>query len=169
MSLFHKRIRMMGDVPRWVIVRTIQQQSVAEHSYFVALYTMELIDFFDFPHPLEALSYALLHDLPEVLTGDVPSIARRKMTKQDRRDEVHDMRDHFDVDISAAENTRHLVKVADMMEAIQFLSIERELGNNANKRLREDVNANMLKAWSRMDAEQGKWDEWVEKYGPILL
>ena len=34
--------RDMAHVPRWVIARTHRRQSVAEHSYFVALYARQI-------------------------------------------------------------------------------------------------------------------------------
>ena len=38
MSILDSTNRVLQHVPRWAIIRTLRQQSVAEHSYYVAIY-----------------------------------------------------------------------------------------------------------------------------------
>src|SRR5690606_20843295 len=69
-----------SDVVRWQIVRVLKGQSVAEHSFNVALIALELADRLKVDRG-EVLHYAILHDLPEVLTGDIPTPTKRVIGK----------------------------------------------------------------------------------------
>ena len=62
-----KKIRTGGKVKRWHTVTTIQQQTVAEHSWGVAMICRKL-----WPEDKVLMEAALCHDLGEGLTGDVP-------------------------------------------------------------------------------------------------
>lgn len=115
-----------SDVKRWGIVKVAKEQSVAEHSYQVAMITARLCQL----HGLEggktqrAVWYALTHDLPEVLTGDIATPlkaflgpgARGRLKEFEERVTVAGRETHCDdpeiVDI---------VKTADIIEAIAFL------------------------------------------------
>lgn len=62
----------------WVQRGVPEAESVAAHSYGVAFITLILAHNLDEPIDLErALSMALLHDLPEALTSDIPAPAWR--------------------------------------------------------------------------------------------
>ena len=66
----------MATVPRWTIIPTIQKQSVAEHSYFVGLYADWIASMVKYEGSRETLiGYGLLHDMPEIVTGDLPTPA----------------------------------------------------------------------------------------------
>jgi len=71
----------------WVARGISNAESVAEHSFgvtFIALLLMEMID-----HPLDknkVLTIALLHDLPEGITGDIPSPAVAHFPPNAKRD-----------------------------------------------------------------------------------
>jgi putative hydrolase of HD superfamily len=70
----------LKQTPRtgWVQRGVPQPESVAAHSYGVALAVLVLAH--ALPQPLDtgrALQMALLHDLPEALTGDIATPARR--------------------------------------------------------------------------------------------
>ena len=70
----------LSYVPRWTIVPMMRQQSVADHSFRVAMITIELmaiaygelgfVPHLDFGAVLHA---ALLHDEREAITGDIPA------------------------------------------------------------------------------------------------
>ena len=78
----HQKLR-LSNIPRWTMVNTTRQQSVAEHSYNVTLIAMELakrmsvgedyggIDRFAIHKDIVLI--AINHDLMEVLTGDIPA------------------------------------------------------------------------------------------------
>ena len=63
-----------GRVARYHAVPTVAPQSVGLHSYGVAVLCIYLCD----GHPsAELLQAALLHDAPEIITGDVPYTTKR--------------------------------------------------------------------------------------------
>lgn len=125
-----ERLRLC-HVKRWHIVRVAREQTVAEHSYNVWVITDKLLEFCAFSERERrlALEWALVHDEPEALFGDIPTSAKRASGKLDaavgelnssciRWATVRDMCD--------TENThiRALVKIADTVEAIWFLRQE---------------------------------------------
>lgn len=67
-------------VTRFSTCRVLHSESVAEHSFFTTLYAMFVArwvnananDAFDCVNTLEVLESALLHDMEEARTGDVP-------------------------------------------------------------------------------------------------
>jgi 5'-deoxynucleotidase len=67
-----------SHVKRWGIINTVRPQTMAEHSFMVALITLELLHELSIKvdGPMEILNIvigALVHDLPETRTGDIPT------------------------------------------------------------------------------------------------
>ena len=71
--LFHERT--LGNVIRFSAKRRLKDETVAEHSFHVALYYMILADLEEkFGNKVDKeklLKAALLHDLEECMTGDI--------------------------------------------------------------------------------------------------
>lgn len=70
----------LGHVLRYSNMPCIRRENVAEHSYFVVLYTMILIDRLE-ELGIEidrgkALSRAAVHDIEEAITGDMPHFVK---------------------------------------------------------------------------------------------
>lgn len=75
----------LSHVPRWAVVRTVRSQSVAEHSFNVAMIVKEILEMY----PQLELSgkvradrtiwHALTHDLEESVTGDIPRHAKKML------------------------------------------------------------------------------------------
>ena len=61
-----------SDVKRWSIVRTIRNQSVAEHSFNVAMIARAFAKSIGICDE-QITKAALCHDLDEVITGDIPT------------------------------------------------------------------------------------------------
>jgi 5'-deoxynucleotidase YfbR-like HD superfamily hydrolase len=118
------------DVHRWQIVKTQRQQSVAEHSFQVALIASRLCDLLEMSEEIRCrvVWYSLIHDLPEVLTGDLSTPLKRMLG-----DEAMNKLKAFEDTITVAgrpialgqgktpEVIRLVVKVADLIEAVAFL------------------------------------------------
>lgn len=107
----------LSHVPRWAIIDTMKEQSVADHSFRVAVLSTRIFsllvsvkpkEMLDMVESHDLLEYALLHDIDEALTGDIPSTYKR----EDRCDPG------FDED---SDLVKAIVKVADNIEAIIFL------------------------------------------------
>lgn len=131
---FEERLR-TAHVTRWQIVRTAKQQSLAEHLYLVRVITLEFakcVGFGDKDTDL-AEQWALEHDVPEVRTGDLATpvkIAMREAVPQcdpirnielQMSDSYRDLYNEVKV---TSPHVRALVKMADILEAVVFLTVE---------------------------------------------
>lgn len=115
----------MSDVHRWVVIKTLRHQSLAEHAFNVAIIAMELMSRLGLQAwELPVLWWALTHDAPEVLTGDIDGKFKR---------DNYELRTNLMIAENAAIpwyraqfHTVHpitvaLVKVADKMEALHYI------------------------------------------------
>lgn len=110
----------LQHVPRWGIIPTVKKQTVAEHSHGVAAIALWLVEFSENPifDKGDVLEYAITHDKWEAVTGDIPAVAKH-------RGVVADNTPKSEVKLS----TRMVVKLADYMEALNFLRTEEVFGN----------------------------------------
>jgi 5'-deoxynucleotidase len=72
----------MGHVKRWQIVAVSREQTLADHTALVAMYSMRIYHSLPLRNRSAAeecglLLWALHHDLPEVFTGDVSTPTKR--------------------------------------------------------------------------------------------
>ena len=101
---------------RWVIIHTDKEQSVAEHSYNVALLTRELCRMVE-ANPgvaLEAIEYAMMHDLYEVYTGDIPKNAKSMIEGKTGYKMP-------DIVAKPSKEIVSLVKICDIIETASFI------------------------------------------------
>lgn len=129
---YHQVLK-MSYVKRWAIIDMSRDQSLAEHSYNVAILARRIV--LDMPkdpfhglmgglNPSEfmnvVLAWALCHDLPEVYTGDIPSAFKRGIATEVASLE----KELFPFYGKERDGTPPLalavVKIADTFEAIEF-------------------------------------------------
>lgn len=119
------------SVKRWQIVDVLRGQSLAEHTYGVAMIAARLCKRYGMD-PAVGMVAALLHDMPEVITGDIPTPVKQVLGVRERIDQiearikfvgmsVHDFDDRI----------RDVVKQADLIEACYFLHHRRGSGQHA--------------------------------------
>lgn len=150
--------RYMSHVPRWGIVPVSRFQSVAEHSYYVSLYVMELLnlpcfDHWDQSRKYCAIKYALIHDVSEARMSDIPGPVKR-MIKDPAKYEATERRvvrdmgfvDRYGHDYYVDEDIKDLVKVADLIDETMFLVMELQGGNGHVKILLQQVKDRLGKA-----------------------
>lgn len=114
--------RRLSFVPRWVVMPVLRRQSVAEHSFHVAQTVLWLLPVHasaatemgsrSLGFQFEVVSYALNHDIKEAVEGDSPS-PNKVRADPDPNDQVS-----------------VITKVADILEAIAFVSEEKAMGNS---------------------------------------
>jgi 5'-deoxynucleotidase YfbR-like HD superfamily hydrolase len=154
---FNRELRELSFVPRWSIVRTIKTQSVAQHSFYVALYAGQVADIIKWPCDRGVLlKYALYHDMDEVFMSDIPGPVKRATINQEQKNDFVniEMSKRFGSDwIIGGEGPRdvgvpsakEIIKVADLLDEAFFLASDMQLGNqsikhvyaNSVKRLKE--------------------------------
>ena len=127
-----------AHVKRWQIVRVGREQSLAEHHYLVYHITRKAMDVVYGGRPpahevIDAVEWALMHDIPEVVTGDIATPAKRAMREAVQHDDpVRRVEIQLDEDYSylylkLKGEYPHLlcvVKLCDIIEAMRFLAFE---------------------------------------------
>ena len=142
--MYSRELRELEHVPRWAIIRCIKQQSVAEHSYFTAMYANKIAEIigWDKKYPEEMhklVTYALWHDIEECFMSDIPgpvkhgTVAENKYDKfannqckkywGKNKNDIVDQRFPYDRQII------QIVKCASTIEELFYLLGEAQLGN----------------------------------------
>jgi 5'-deoxynucleotidase YfbR-like HD superfamily hydrolase len=126
----------LSVVPRWVILPTIQKQSVAEHCFNVErIATRIALEWFEFGDEIGAKmgaisQWALHHDDDEALTGDIPSTAKGYITIDPKLAETNGITTLAKKAYHTNDpEVKHIVKLADLMESYWFLAREFQMGN----------------------------------------
>lgn len=114
-----------SHVKRWGIVRVARQQNIAEHMYRVWLLVREFgpIVGLDDEQQRAAEFFALVHDLPEVETGDIATPVKSKLPPLESIEAAY-CQEHAAASLACSPETLRLVKLCDLIEAAVFLSIE---------------------------------------------
>lgn len=116
-------IMRIHSVKRWHMIDTTRQQTLAEHSANVALLAMMVamnapIGLFGDPHSVAAI--ALVHDIPEAFTGDVPTHTKKHLFGLEELEESV-LHDNFK--INATPNQLALIKICDLADGIRFIRL----------------------------------------------
>jgi 5'-deoxynucleotidase YfbR-like HD superfamily hydrolase len=124
-----KLYRDAGGVKRYHTQRTIRTQTVAEHSFGVCMLIRQVQ-----PDCSRTLLFAALHhDLPELMTGDIPAPAKRAHPQMDTYLEEFEASLHplyFNTAFLTAEEAA-LLKWADTMELVLWCLEEWRMGNHS--------------------------------------
>lgn len=147
--MFEREYRELSDVPRWTIIRTIQKQNVAEHTFYVALYAGQVADAIEWVgNRARLLDAALRHDIEEMYTSDIPGPSKRMIvddkskyndycwTENQRRfgDDWELRSEHHRDDPDIWD----IIKVADCLDECFFLATDQQLGNKAVQAVMEN-------------------------------
>ena len=120
-------------VRRWHIVQTSREQTLAEHSFGVAVIAGSVAARIRWPgllhdsNQLRLLQWALSHDIIEVRTGDIPPPFKRALEQVAGGGVVERAEDAMDREMGGAyrkikgTEVEMIVKIADQIEAIYFL------------------------------------------------
>lgn len=138
-------IHLGGSTQRFHTTRTITPNTVAEHSFGVAWACYILSSG---KPSASLLMAALAHDLPEFITGDIPSPAKRKMNidTSEIDDGVLSLVGEGLMDLLSSEE--RTLKLADCLDGMMFCVREKSLGNKT------------------MGDIFGKYCEYIEELGP---
>ncbi|MEN8139802.1 MAG: YfbR-like 5'-deoxynucleotidase [Thermodesulfobacteriota bacterium] len=134
-------ITRVGHVTRWHSVRTLREQTLAEHLFLVLIVANRLAkdimaaDLSDSDR-LKMVEYCAWHDTPELLMGDLPSPLKRKIEALTGKDNpLEDIERElapwlYEHKALLSEEVLIIVKIADLIDALVFISHE-GLGKHA--------------------------------------
>lgn len=155
-------LRDMAHTRRCHTVQTIGHQTVAEHSYHVALLCVELCN--GVPS-MELLKAALYHDLPEVHTGDIPATA--KWANKDLCKALIDTELEFaethNIAVPLTNEEVLTLKWADALELGFYCCDQRSMGNKHVEQMYTNIYNHMVqlpqvpKAYGLMKKLQQRW------------
>ncbi len=117
-----------SDVKRYHTVSTISTETVGHHSHGVALLTALICPFAS----RRVLLAALLHDLAECETGDIPSPAKRRMNLNEQVSQFEEtvLRQHDLVMPYLSDEEKRILKLADIAHGALFCLKEMQMGNS---------------------------------------
>jgi len=162
-TVLQPQSRVLQHVPRWGIIRTIRQQSVAEHSYYVALYAtyiakkLNLMDL-DCQWVTQA---ALVHDFEEMVSGDIPTPYKKYIGKVDDERIMGGPRSMALSIMTIEPRNRafceEIIRVADLFEAAMYLRDEYHMGNCQISDLMRYISDKFHVACKKLDEDL--WEE----------
>jgi 5'-deoxynucleotidase YfbR-like HD superfamily hydrolase len=152
------RLRSRG-VDRWHTVMVNIKQNIAEHSHCLGIISEYLLDAIcehdskitvTMTERYLMLKYAQLHDLPEVLTGDMSSTFKKYLKKNlegfaDLMEKVEykTLPDLAKIDAQIEQEHPHLkivLKMADLLEAYSYFLVGRGLDEQHNDEVMSKLN-----------------------------
>lgn len=123
-----------GHVTRWHSVRTLRNQTLAEHHYMVSMFVNKMskeipTDPISDSERLLLLEYAMWHDTPELLMGDLASPLKRRIEEISKKEnpieiienEIAPWLTNLKDKIKKKPELYIIFKLADMMDAIIFI------------------------------------------------
>lgn len=139
MNKFYKTIYSLAYLTRYSNVPRVKNESVAEHSFFVASIVIKLHEKYEFDLGV-ALAMAVTHDWGEVYIDDITVATKREfpfVAEALREAEEDVYREKFSAEVyslwrelNAHETTEAMVvKYADILQCVQYSSHEMSLGN----------------------------------------
>lgn len=123
-----------GHVTRWQIVRTARHQTLAEHMYLVTMLAQHIYGVIcpakSTHEEMLLLRWALLHDRPEILMGDIATPLKMKLRALVEYDPIEAIEKRIDPEYARVSDSvsgtaiAAVVKIADLQEGISFLHTE---------------------------------------------
>lgn len=180
---FPPELRTASVVPRWSIVWTLNENNVAEHSYYVALYAYQIARLIGWSGDYGDLCFAALtDDLDETITGDIVSPVKNEIVDNDRArgyvvtlmnermpaimDELHEIEASQP---GALQELKRIIKAADRLDALLFLIGEKRMGNGVIEPRIPSARANLEAAWLELPADRDMLQQcWATMIVPAI-
>ena len=154
-----------GSVKRWHTVRTIQTQTLADHSWGVIMILLVITN------PSQTLiRAAATHDLSEVITGDVPAPTKWAHPRLD--DALQTVERGYNeshlIDYNLTSEDAKYLKWADMLELVMFANSEIRLGNSHMTPIR-DRGLDFLRIFGHPNSGAAALFEQIEPQGNVYV
>lgn len=164
-NLFPPELRTASVVDRWSIVRLFYKDSVAEHSFYVTFYALQIARLVEWQGPYADLTFAaLMDDIEETFTSDIVSPVKRQIidegalanfVSEQMKQRLPLLEGQLDVIYEShwGNHIHRIIKVADKVDAAIHLIIEQRMGNTVLRPLYDDVMGNLVVAWHDLGVE----------------
>lgn len=134
----------LSDMKRYNNRIRVKDESIAEHSFFVAYNILKIGYDYKLPANIinEAVSMAIAHDFPEVFTSDLPHDCKKRHPKLKEilseieiefiNSEMPELATQYEALTKNNSLSSLLVELADAISVLQYCNREISLGNNTN-------------------------------------
>lgn len=128
-------MRRGGKVKRLHTIRTINEHSVAEHTFNVIAILNQMYKLMGKPMPAHMYEAALYHDLPEQFTGDIPAPVKwGNPAIKDELDNLEaDLNREYGWETNLTDEEYGLLKLADYVDLYVSVREEVVMGNCAQE------------------------------------
>lgn len=175
-ELFPPELRTASIVHRWSIVRTLERDNVANHTFYVTIYARGVAKLIEWKGDYEKLMMkALTHDLDETITGDIVSPVKAQIVDETKAGVYvgHLLRERLpgfaDLIAESDPEIDAIVKVADRMDALFFLINETKLGNSIVRHRTHDAEHKLQQAWMALPCDAFYLDQlWKSVISPAI-
>lgn len=175
MSFFPPELRTLGVIRRWSIVWTLTEDTVSNHSFFVSLYANQIAKMIGWQGDYGQLLFtAIAHDAEESTSGDLVAPAKKEMLDTQRAQSylraqmLKRMPTIVEQQDAAAASPdfiaiKRIVKCADRLDALLFLTVEKRMGNGVIAPLIPQVYDGLRASWQELPADSKKLAAlWIE-------
>lgn len=150
-NLLNFEVGGLSNIVRYNTRSRLKDESVAEHSYYVAYYVMVLCDFLRVSQDtrVKALEYAIIHDIPEIGTGDIPYDVKKESPQLKEllvglegayiANKFPSLTHRFHSLVQEKSDAHDILHLADMMSVVRYTKEEESLGNNSISDVRKDA------------------------------
>ena len=131
----------LKTIRRYNNIATLSNETLAEHMYFTSLMIIRsqaLLDINDQEY-VQLLEYSLVHDVPELITGDFPhDLKLREPRFKELLEPIEDQVffEEFSAPKGYYDKIKPLFKMYDLLQVVQFCNHELLLGSN-NQEIKE--------------------------------
>lgn len=134
-----EKLQKLANIDRYNNVIKIHHESVAEHSFFVAIYVDIISNMLnlDYQEKYKILYLALTHDIAEIEISDVPHNVKESNPEikiaLEKAESVFNEKyiyDEYILDEQQLSLRKFVVEVADILSVIQYAETEVEIGNS---------------------------------------
>jgi len=132
----------LADMNRYNNRIRLKNESIAEHSFFVAYNILKIGYDYDIPAEIinEAVSMAIVHDFPESFTSDLPHDCKQQnpdlrgmltdIELDFLRKDMPELLDRYEELLKGESLASLLVELSDAISVLQYCNREISLGNN---------------------------------------
>ena len=155
-----RKLRALADVRRFNYERCNRYQSVAEHSFFVAILAMQAADVLKWDWSAygcqDVITHALMHDAAEAVTGDILHLTKRALPKHVVESLETMAEEELEIDdMPHSKECREIVEFCDVLELALYLQEEQASGNTTLITIYKETIGRLARnpLWSKLE----KW------------